>query len=171
MTRQQQLRDACKTAGLKGFGKHGNKKLEEMLREAGVPVPDPLPPQESASSEAAPPQEGSPAESAGTETTPDSTTNESEAETMATKKPPKGKKTKAPKTKAPKAKKAGKPRGPRDGSIKTWLQKRIDQYGKVEVAKAVAYAEEQKRSKVTVYRQASELGLTARKEKGYFVKG
>lgn len=52
-------------------------------------------------------------------------------------------------------------------SIREWLEARLAK-GELKVADALAFAEQTQRSKVTVYRQARELGYSARK--GSFVK-
>jgi hypothetical protein len=52
-------------------------------------------------------------------------------------------------------------------SIREWLEARLAK-GELKVEDALAYAEKSGRSKVTVYRQARELGYSARK--GEFVK-
>lgn len=76
---------------------------------------------------------------------------------------PRGKAAKPAKPgKAPKGKAKGAPKGTRDGSLRQWLADKAAR-GSFPVHDAIAYAESTGRSAVTVRRQASELGIRAKK--------
>jgi hypothetical protein len=74
---------------------------------------------------------------------------------------------------APKVAKAKTARAPRNSdtpSVRVWLETRVNQYGSVKLEDAKAYVAESKRSVVTMYRQAQELGLKIDREKKAFVR-
>jgi hypothetical protein len=140
---QTTLRKACQAAGITGASKLSIDQMKAALIEKGAALPEL--PTKPAKAEKAPPA--------------------AKAE-----KPVKAKVEKAAKAPKPvkvkKAKAEGE-KGAREGSVRDWLSQQGD---RISVEAALKHAASIGRSQVTVYRQASELGFTARKEKGFFVK-